>query len=285
MSAVISTEVLVPEYQVILQSESVLLPTLNNQSARAIKGASSINYPTLAKRTAQRKTLATLESAGISAVENNYGDSVLLLNRILADAVPVKLVQEKQHAFDTIKDFTSNALKAFGREMDIAVKYDMLAALQGAGQNVVKTSDVIEDLAMIEKKMDEMSIPATDRFFNVNSTDYATIRKNPNFLRADALGSEKLTQGQVGMVFNFTIVRGAHLNAATLTDDAGDNALSNDSIAYHRNAVTWAIQGESTVCEAINALKQKKEVSISELWGCKVEQAGGFMVRYGANPA
>lgn len=267
MATKISLQNIIPEHQQILAESGKLLATLTDVSKYAIKGSSSVNYPTLAARSGQSIAL----TASFTNNDANYGDEVLSLDKKLGDAFSVNVHAERQNMLNNLEDSSKETLRAMGVQADAEVYAALIAALASAGENVVKTSDMYADLVDIQKKMNDNKVPMAERFFAVSSTDYATLLKTKDFVQFQSTGNgQPIVEGVIGRILGFNVVL--------------STVVSGDSVAYHKKAVAWAIQGDPIMLEAIDALGTKVQYSISEMFGCKVTQSGAFAVRYGANP-
>lgn len=268
MATKISIASVIPEHQTILAESAKLLSTIKDVSKYAIKGSSTVNYPTLAARSGQSTTL----TGSLSNNDANYGDEILALDVKLGDAFSVNVHVERQNMMNALEDSAKETLRAMGVQADTAVYTALTAALQTPGENVVKTSDIYADLVDIQKKMNDNKVPMQNRFFWANTADYAALLKCKDFVQYQSTGDgSPIVEGVVGRVLGFQVVL--------------STVISGDSIALHSNAVAFAIQGEPVMLESVDALATKIQYSISEVFGCKATQSGAFAVRYGANPA
>lgn len=268
MATFIAIQSVIPEHQTILAEASKILATLTDVSSYAIKGSSSVNYPTLAARTAQDIGI----TASFTQNDANYGDEILLMNKKIGDGFGVNIQQEKQNMMRNLEDSTKETLRAMGLKMDEVVYAALIAALQTSGENVVPTSDMYADVVDLAKVLDLAKVPSEDRYLLVGPTDYARLLKTKDFVRFDAVATgNAITSGAVGQILGFTVVK--------------STAVSGDSVAYHKKALAWAIQGETIMLEQVDALGTKMIYSISDLFGAKATQGGAFAVRLGANPA
>lgn len=261
MALKISVASVIPEHQLILAESSKLLASIKDVSKYAIKGASTINYPTLAPRSGQSIALNGVFTSNAS----NYGDEILALDKKLGDLFPVNVHLEAQNVMNTIEDATRDILRAMGVQADSAAYTELTAALQSAGENKVKTSDIYADIVDMNKMLDDKKVPREGRTFWANTADYAALCKlTKDFIRFDA---DKT--GVVGQIAGVNVVI--------------STTVSGDSILLHSNAVVYALQGEPVILETVNAAGTFIEYSVSEVFGCKATQSGNFAVRYGAD--
>lgn len=272
MAVAISLVSLIPEHQEILAASSKILAATRDVSSYAVKGSSSINYPTYAARSAQTENLdGTFD---INAV--NYGNDSLSLTQKIGDAFEIEQHQDKQNAMKALEDTSREVLKAMGRDCDAKIYAALIAACQASGRNVVATSDMYADMVDLAKKLDDANVPSEDRFFIANTADYAKLLKTKDFVRFDGVGTgQAIKSGAVGEILGFTVLK--------------TTIASGDSVAYHKSGVVSAIQGETLMMSANVPESTKIKYSISDLFGCKVLQVSGgnstpFAVRLGANP-
>lgn len=267
MAVKISIQNVIPEHQLILAESAKLAATLNNVSKYAIKGASTINYPTLAARSGQ--SIALTDS--FTSADNNYADEVLSLDKKLGDAFAINIHLEGQNVLNSLEDASKETLRAMGVQADAAIYAALIADLQTSGENVVPTSDMYADLVDIQKKMNDNKVPMSDRYFAVNTADWAKLLKTKDFVRFDATGDgSPIVEGVVGMILGFKVIL--------------STVVSGDSVAYHKMALSWGNPEEPKMLETIDALGTKAQYSISQVFGCKSHQSGKLAVRYGANP-
>lgn len=268
MAAFIAIANVIPEHQTILAESSKILATLTDVSSYAIKGASSVNYPNLAARAGQNVGI----SSSFTNSDANYSDEVLSLNQKIGDAFSVNIAQEKQNMLRNLEDSTKESLRAMGMQMDKACYDALIAALASAGENVVPTSDMYADVVNLSKVLDNNKVPAEDRFLLVSPNDYAKLLGVSKFTSwVDRGDGSALKTGVVGQILGFTVIK--------------STAVTGDSIAYHKKALAWAIQGDTQMMETPDSLATKVQYSIFDLFGCKATQSGAFAVRLGANPA
>lgn len=281
MAVVVSMQEVIPQHQEILRAGSKLLALTRDVSSYAVKGASSINYPTLAKRTAQTKALN-----GTFDVNNaSYGDDILSLNQKIGDAFDVEQHQEKQNKLRSLEDNSKNTLAAMGEDIDKKIYIALRAAT--VGDYVVPTSDFYADVVDMAKKLDDAHVPQTGRILMVSSADYAKLLKTKDFVRFDGVGQgANIQSGVVGEILGFKVVK-------LIVDLADQDDTAQQSIAWHTNGVITAIQGETLLMSSAIPESTKMRYSISDLFGCKCVQVAGsgnsintpYAVRLGAAPA
>ena len=273
MAVAISLANVIPEHQQILAAGSKILAATRDVSSYAVKGSNSINYPTYAARSAQTQNLNGTFT--VNAV--NYGDDILSLTQKIGDAFDIEQHQDKQNVMRALEDTSKEVLKAMGRDCDSKIYTALIAACQAPGRNVVATSDMYADMVDLAKKLDDSSVPSEGRFFIANTADYAKLLKTKDFVRFDGVGSgEAIKSGAVGEILGFTVLK--------------TTIASGDSVAYHRDGVVSAVQGETLLMSASIPESTQMRYSISDLFGCKVLQVTGgnsspFCVRLGANPS
>lgn len=280
MGVAVSMQEVIPQHQEILRAGSKLLKLTRDVSQYAVKGASSINYPTLAKRTAQTKALN-----GTFTVNNaNYGDDILTLDQKLGDAFDIEQHQEKQNKLRSLEDNSKNTLAAMGEDIDKKIYIALRAAT--VGDYVAPTSDFYADVVDLAKNLDDKHIPQTGRVLLVTSADYAKLLKTKDFVRFDGTGSgSAMASGVVGEILGFAVVK-------LIVDLADQTDTAQQTIAWHTNGVISAVQGETLMMSSAIPESTKMRYSISDLFGCKCVQVAGsgntinspYAVRLGGAP-
>lgn len=281
MAVKVSIDQVIPEHQEILRQGSKILGLVRDVSRYATKGAKSINFPTLAKRTAQTEALT-----GTFDVNNaNYGDDVLDLDAKIGDAFDIEQHQEEQNILNSLEDNSRNVLAAMGEDMDKKIYIKLRAATEGSYH--VPTSDFYADVVDMAKKLDDNHIPQTGRVLWVSSADYAKLLKTKDFVRFDGRGDgDAIKSGVVGEILGFQVVK-------AIVDLADQTETTQQTIAFHTNGVVAATQGNTLMMMASIPESTKNRYSISELFGTKVLQVSGtgdsvstpYAVRLGAAPA
>lgn len=265
MATKISIVSVIPEHQLILAESAKIGATMNNVSKFAIKGASTINYPTMAARSGQSIGL----TASFTSADANYADEILNLDAKLGDAFAINVHVERQNILNNLEDSSKETLRAMGLQADAAIYAALLASV--AAITVPQTADMYADVVDLQKKLNDAKVPMSDRYLLVNTTDWAKLLKTKDFVRFDATGSgAPISDGVVGMILGFKVVL--------------STVVTGDSIAYHSKAVSWANPEEPIMLESIDPLGTKIQYSISQVFGCKANQAGAFAVRLDSTP-
>lgn len=261
MAANVSIKSVIPEAQEILAESSQLMGVFRDVSKYAIKGASTVSYPKVTARSGQSKSL----TASFTQNDAAYGEDSIALSTVLGDAFGVNLHQEEQNVLNALEDSTRETLRAMGMKADEAIYAALLAATTTA---VAPTADMYADVVDLAKDLDLAKVPASDRFLLVSPADYAKLLKTKDFVRFDGVGNGAIiASGKVGMILGFTVVK-----SNTITT----------SIACHKNAMAWAIQGDIKMVVQPDALGHKNIYSISEIFGCSATQAGNWSVKLSA---
>ena len=137
MAANIDINIVIPEHQVILDQIPSVLQTISDVTKFVIKGASSVDFPTLAARAGQNKGI----TVAFDSNPANYGNDSFNLDEKLGDFFPVNLHQEKQNVLNNLEDSSRETLKAIAKQADSSAVSKMIAAatLMGSAQLLVYT--------------------------------------------------------------------------------------------------------------------------------------------------
>jgi hypothetical protein len=252
----ISLAVIIPDYELVLAQASKLIACVTDVSQYAVKGASTVSYPKLSPRTAQNKAIG----ASFNSVGQSTSLDVLNLDKVLGDAFPVNIHSEQQHILNTMESSTKEILRAIGLEMDNVIYAAILAA--SAAIKVTPTADIYNDLVDLGAVLDAAKVPSEDRFFWANAADYAKLQKSKLFIPFNVQGANSIASGVIGTCAGMTIVR--------------STAISGVSVALHKAACAWAVQGDMVMFSQPDALAHSTIYSLSEIFGCKATQSGVF---------
>lgn len=273
MANVVSMENVIPNYQTVLAVGSVFLGTVQDKSEYAIKGASVINYPTLAPMVAENKAIT---ASFTNESDLGFGDDKIDLNKKLGRGFKLNLHQQKQNVLRAFEAKSQDCLRAIGALADEIVYDAAIVALEDI--YVVPTSDFYADVVDLGKKLDDAKVPRDgNRYLWIGPVHYAKLLKTKDFVRFDGTGSgEAMKTGMVGQILGFKVVMSPLIDGVTTG--------KTDAIALHTNAVAYGWQGEMLLMEETDALATSVQYSMSDLFGCNVTQDGAFACRLGAAP-
>jgi hypothetical protein len=258
MATFISIDVVIPEHQVVLQDQAKVLATLTDVSKYAVKGAKSVNFPTLAAREGDNIGIGDT----FSPVAPNYADDSFNLSEKLGDFFPINLHQERQNQLNALEDSSRETLKAIAKQADKSMITKMVAA---ATAGPAPTSAILDDIVDMAKVLDDADVPQEDRYLLITNADYADLQKETkDFIR---YSNDKT--GVVGEVYGMKVVRSTDA-ALTVT------------IAYHKKAAAYAWQGETLFLETIVAGGSSANYELSRMFGGKATQSGAMIVKRAA---
>ena len=132
--------------------------------------------------------------------------------------------------------------------MRIAVETDVLAgAVTGAttigAQTTITSSNILENILVLSKTLDELNIPEEGRFI-VLSPEFISLLKQSELRQAYLTGDSEspLRNGKVGMVDRFTVYQSNML----LTPGSGADSGYTHVLAGHPKAISFASQFTNT---------------------------------------
>lgn len=255
MATFIDINVVIPEHQVVLDKAANILPTLTDVSRYAVKGSSSVDYPTLAPRSGQNIAI----TGSFTKNNANYGNDSFNLDKKLGDFFSVNLHQEKQNRLNNLEDSTRETLKAIAKQADKVMLGLMVAAADGTN-NLTPTSSILTDIVDMKKILADNDVPMEDLYIAVTNADYAALEKEvKDFIRYN---TDK--DGVVGEIYGVKVVRS---NFSELTN----------SIMYHMKGAAYAFQGETLFLETVAAGSSSIDYELSRLFGGKATQAGAMI--------
>jgi len=257
-SANVDFEKVIPDHQVILETGAVLLQTLTDVSGWVTKGASSVNFPTVASTGTQ----AAVARDGSFTDENFAGaDDTFNIDKKLGGSFSVNVHEDDQNIFKTKVVKTKGVLKNMGRQADKDMYDKMLAA---ASLNHAPTASLLDDVVDMIKELDDANVPNDgERYLYITNASYAIISKEVK----DFIRYKTDKDGVVGEIFGVKVVRG---NIAGATTD----------LMYHRAAAAYAYQTGSPKLMSSEDQKATVEgLSLSRMFGGKALQTGDLICK------
>lgn len=255
MAAFIDIEVVIPEYQVILQGAATVLGTLTDVTRYVVKGASSVDYPTLASRAGQNIAIG----ATFSQNDANYGNDSFNLNEKLGDFFGVNVHQDKQNRFNNLQDSTQETIKAIARQADGSMIAKLVAA--SATNKVTPTASIKNDIIDMKAFLLAKKVPADDLYLAVTPAEHGALEKLlTDFIRFDADVS-----GVVGKISGVKVI-------------VSTDAALTEAMMYHKKAGAYAFQGETVFLQTVVAGASAIKYELSRMFGGKATQSGDMVV-------
>ena len=259
----------------IVQEELVragkLLPTVKDYSSYAEPGLKSIEIPRFDSHfnnPAAQNPNGTTQTAFQTI---DFANDVLNLDKwvTLPYALPDRVVTQSR--IRVVSELAASAGKTFARYMDDEIIVRLKAAADGAGGlpnhviSVTGSNDsiAIADIAQARMLLNKANVSENDRFLIVSPEREKEMLALENFIRADAYGArEALLDGEIGRVFGFRVM-------------AHNGLAAEDAVAYHKDAVGYAIQrGMKYETRRRDLRLQSDEVAFSMGWGTVLLEQG-----------
>lgn len=256
MAAFIDINIVIPEHQVILDKQATVLSTLTDVSRYVVKGASSVDYPTLAPRAGQNIAIGGTFTKNAA----NYGNDSFNLNEKLGDFFGVNLHQEKQNRLNNLEDSTRETLKSIAKQADQSMISKMIAA--ATLKDAAPTASLADDIVDMKRQLKEADVPTDDLYICVTPADKAVLEKEvKDFIR---YSTDK--DGVLGEIYGVKVIES---NFSELTQ----------SMMYHRKGAAYAWQGETLFLETVVAGSSSIDYELSRLFGGKATQSGAMIVK------
>jgi N4-gp56 family major capsid protein len=247
-----------------LIAEAKIMFTVQDESARAVKGAKSVSFP----RTGNLDPVAKAENTASESIALTYAVDTLALDQHYHTFVRLEDIANVQSMVDVESDIVERA----GRGM--AKKYDSyIYGLLKAGASASSPDHIIDHysssgaitrtkILQARKLLDDQDVPDSDRFMLVNPAQEAELLDIDGFVDADKYGStDAKLNGELGRLFGFRIIK--------------STVCENDvTLYYHRSACAFARQIEPKWEKDRNLSKLADEYSLSSLFGGKVLDSG-----------
>jgi N4-gp56 family major capsid protein len=247
-----------------LIAKAKLMFTVQDESARAGKGATSVSFP----RTGALDPVAKAENTASESIALTYAVDTLTLNQHFHTFVRLEDKAEVQSVLNIESDILERAGSGMAKKMDSYI-YDTLVA----GASSSNPDHIIDQfgssgtltLAKIltaRKLLDDQDVPDDDRFLVINPEQESELLALSAFIDASQYGARTaLLNGEIGMVYGFKVIK------TTV-------CAANVALYYHRSACAFARQVEPKWEQDRNLSKLAKEYSLSALFGAKVLDSG-----------
>lgn len=247
-----------------LIAKAKLIFTVQDESARAVKGSKSVKFP----RTGDLDPVAKVENVATESKALTYATDQLLLDQHFHTLVRLEDIADIQSAVDVESDIMERAGSGMAKKFDSFV-YGLLKA----GASASNPDHIIDHygssgaitrtkILAARKLLDDQNVPDEDRFLVVNPAQEAELLDIDGFVDADKYGSTAAKlNGEIGRLFGFTIIK------TTICED-------NVSLYYHRSACAFARQMELKWETGRDLKLLANEYSLSTLFGGKVLDSG-----------
>ncbi len=254
--------------QMQLIAEAKIMFTVQDESARATKGASSVKFP----RTGALDPVAKVENTASYSQALTYAGDTLSLNQHTHTFVRLEDIADVQSVVDVKSDIIERAGKGMAKAYDTYI-YGLLkaGASASAPDHIVdhySSSALITRAKILEarKLLDRQDVPDSDRFCIISPEQEAELLNIDGFVDADKYGARTaLLNGEVGQLFGFRFIK---------TSVCEDNV----TLYYHKSACAFARQIEPKWETMRNLSLLADEYSLSTLYGAKVLDSGKRLV-------
>jgi N4-gp56 family major capsid protein len=218
--------------QDVLKQKSILMPTVDDYSRFAVKGAKSVGVPRRTQFTQANKA----ENTDLTAQEMTFASDVIALDK--HKAIYSKL--EKIAGVQASPDVVAEIVKESAAELSLQLDKDIIAELRKVSTtspdheikyldtsfNVLAKGDILEARALLNKAV----VPLDNRYLVISPDKEKQMLAISDFVKANEYGSTTAIQkGELGKIYGFTV-----LMHTALADD--------EILAYHKSHVGMAIQ-------------------------------------------
>lgn len=256
--------------QMQLEKQSVIAKIVRDESARAEKGDSSINLPTLLPRTAQ--VHAATSTVSLTANSNGFEDDILTLDQAASDYCEFLVHSEQQNVFDGIGEAQIQMYKAIALalEKDLITKAIAAAQVSEIVVPVAGGDPFYNAVAGIRKTMRDADIPFEGDIYGALTTThelYALQTKQVTSYIEKGDGSA-LSTARLGSLLGIQLV--VPSNSAAMTE----------SFFFHKLGLVFAWHGQIVVM--LNEVGQglKKTLAVSRKFNSKATQSGKLIYKW-----
>ena len=241
-----------------------LMFTVQDESARAVKGASSVSFPRTGDLTPDDK----VENVATESQELTLAMDSLLLNQHAHTFVRLEDSAAAQTIVNVEGEIIERGGAGMAKKMDTYI-YGVLKAGAAASNpdhilNHYGSSGKITRVKIIEARtlLNKQEVPAEDRFMVISPDQEGELLDIDGFVDADKYGSrETLLNGEIGRLFGFKVIM--------------TSICENDvTLYYHKSACAFARQIEPKWETDRNLKLLADEYSLSALYGAKILDSG-----------
>lgn len=213
-----------------LKSELVLLNRIKHYDREA-KGGQSIEVPFVPAGAANDKaanTQVTLNGQTATKVS-------ILINKHKESSYIIEDLLDLQQSYDLRSEFTKAAAYAIAEAVDTDIITELKAGSTNTALGAFGTPLTYNLIVDAQVVLDAAKAPTADRTLAIDPFQYGQLLKVDNFVRYDALGKSNITNGVVGEVVNFTVVKSQNIPFTAGTPD------QHTGMAFHKDAMAIAM--------------------------------------------
>lgn len=250
-------------------SDSVLIKTITDRTARVSVGMNQVTVPRVSGPTLSDVVSGTRAASG--GMTTN-GDVLLLdQSKQVADYISYA------DGYDSAVDLKAAFLEAAPRMFAQGIEALIAGQLQTAGPNDFDSASAtagifaISDISKAKKLLDEAGVPPKDRWLAVNASGMEQLAAFQEFEDGSrSLSAEAINQGIVSQVKGFYVVQSEDVGSST--------PATNQITAYHQSAVAFAMHAEVEFIEQLDEPYAQEFVALRGKFGCKLLDTGNRKV-------
>jgi N4-gp56 family major capsid protein len=268
-----SQEIIASVVQEVLKQKSLLLPTIQDYSSYAGKGADEVKIPRRTQFTADSKA----ENTSLTAQVLTFSSDTISLNK--HKAVLARL--EKIASTQSMVNVEAEIVKEMAAELALQVDKDIIVELRlvstSAPDHLIDFSnsptDTVTDTDFLEARrlLNVQNVDQSDRFCLLSPDREKEALALTNFISQELYGPNMaIMKGELGMVRGFRIL---------LHNEVGDGA-EKEIHFYHKSCVGYAFQQQPEFKRADDLPNVAEEMLLHQIYGCKILDSGkrGVMI-------
>jgi len=254
-----------------LKEKAVIAPTVEDRSSLVGPGMNQISFPKAGGFTAATKA----ENTDLTAQVITYTTDDLALDQHKAILVKLEDFANIQAKPDVVADIVKRMSSELVLDIDTYLYTKLQAASAAAPDHRIgyanNPTDTIQETDILEarKLLNIQFADPSERFLLVSPAQEKNMLSLANFIQADRYGAtDPLHNGELGRVYGFRVL------VSTVVDDL-------KTIAYTRDAVSWAMQKAISFEQDRNLASVASEYLMHTIYGAKELQGGKHQVMVG----
>jgi hypothetical protein len=263
-TAATAAELIAAIVQSQLIAKSKMIGCVRDESARAVKGAASIDFP----RTGDLTPDAKAENTGSTAQVLTFAADTLSLDQHFHTLVKLEDKASIQSSVNVELEIQERAGRGMAKKVDTYIYEALRDGASASNPDHIldhySASGTITRTKILQARtlLNLQNVPDEDRFMLIGPNQEAELLDIDQFVSAEKYGSrDALLNGEIGRLFGFTVVM------STVCED-------NKTLYWHRDACVFANQLAPKWETFRDVVLLADVYSLSQLWGAKVLDSG-----------
>ncbi len=264
-------EILFNDVQEYLVEEAVIIGTITNLTNRVKKGMKSIKVPRFSGL-----TVSAVKQDGTCAVAGGMTADQDTLNLNIFNEVPEYIYEcaDLESAVDLKQQFLDAAPRVLANQIEADIYAELKGGVSAATpDHIIQMNEAdlngtansapsLKDIQNAGLLLDKKKVPKTDRYLLVSPDVRVHLLCKAEIQDASKSGSNNaLVNGEFARLFGFTMIESC-------------NVPADETIAYHRTAVAFAMHNQVEFIEEQDRACGREFISVRTKYGVKHLDAG-----------